>query len=183
VNPTSFAQKCLAGLGAAGQGNSPAMVLPPRLDLPAGRIGGKGMALSMEEQLRVVGRWLDVQSARSFRLTLDAEAIGVDCEDGVGRSQHRTFTESRLQRMWLLARTSGRDAGTSAPGSWGQVLRALAQLLQAERITPSQIWSDEDSVRVLARGRTAEPERWYAGQRLLAFDTAAQQRRRLQAVG
>jgi hypothetical protein len=172
--------------------------MKPRIPTPFRRLGSRWLpaggdaaaaedtlpvALTIDERLRIIGRWLDVRSARTFQLMLDPEAIQIECEDGRGQPQHRKISELRLQRMWLLARTSTRHGAEVGPGRWGPAMRALGQLLQAERATAFRIWSDGRSVLVATRGQQDAEALRYAEETLLAYDAGAQHHRRLQAAG
>jgi hypothetical protein len=101
-------------------------------------------------------------------MTLNARAIVIECEDSQGRPQRRTFTEPRLERMWLLLRTSSHHFAEVETGRWAPSLHALGLRLQEQAVAPHRIWSNGESIQVATPGRSGVL--CYAEERLHTHD-------------
>jgi hypothetical protein len=135
----------------------------------------------LDEQLRLLGRWLDLRSARTFELQFVATgavpSVEITCQDGQGAIQHRTFTPPGFQRMSLLTRSSARARGVDWSTEWSPALRALGQLLQDTGVTPQRIWSEADQFVVSTIGNTPAAEIQYSRGTLQAHGALAELRR------
>jgi hypothetical protein len=105
-------------------------------------------AYAYAEVLRVTGRYLAAQQARSFEIAERGEALALTWIADRGQTERRSYTRLELADLLAAARLLRGRGPSSSPSELEQALRTLGQELDRQRVSLGIIFQEPDGYRV-----------------------------------
>jgi hypothetical protein len=128
------------------------------------------MSLGYAEEFRVLGQWLDNQSAEDVEILVSDISVTVRWKDAVGVDGVRSFDPVELVVLSEVARRDRRNPFGEMQGEWAAALRTLGKELEESRLEPLLVRSLAGGLQVYAQQDGAPQSAWYDKDRLLDWN-------------